>query len=153
MIRFELERTHESEMDSLTSLLPPSTIRLLHMKEESSRLIREVIAEWQARKEFTYHHKEFRGTAKNPMMPGEYLLHFAASIRGFYCNGTEIPVAVSTTFRTMTLSENPLSDNPRSDKYRLEKQLEELNNRLEVEFNDKVTQCVDIIFTTDPLFF
>lgn len=123
------------------------------MKEESIKLLREVIENWKRRKIYTYQQKEVSG-GKSPIDKGEILLRFKINLPGFFCQGKEIPISLtSRIFHTATLSEQPLSENASGDKYRLEKFLSDFDEQFDALVSEEFTKCPEIIFTSDPLFF
>lgn len=123
------------------------------MKEESTKLIKQTLDNWRAQKHFTYQQKEI-AVGKSPIVEGEVILRFTNTLHGFLCKGQEIPISLtSKAFHTTTLSPSPLSQNPSADKYRLEKILKEFDEQFDTLIDEKLTECEDVIYITDPLFF
>ena len=123
------------------------------MKEESKKLISATVNAWKARKIYTYQFKEV-SFGKSPVQTGEFILKFTITLKGFHCQGKEIPISLnSKAFHTTTLSDSPLSENVNADAYRLEKLLKDLDEQFDSLVSDKFSECQDVIFSTDPLFF
>jgi hypothetical protein len=123
------------------------------MKDESLILIKGVIDTWRNQKSFTYQTKEVFAR-KSPIKDGEYMLKFQNTLKGFYCKGKEIAITTtSISFHTTTLSNSPLSANVNSDKYRLEKLFDELDKDFYRLVDEKLSECDETPFTSDPLFF
>lgn len=123
------------------------------MKDEALQIIRTVIQKWQGERRFTFEQKQVH-SYKSPITEGEFVLRFTNSLHSFFCNGTLIPIILtSRPFHTNTLSEQPLSENVNGDKYRLEKHLEEFDNLFYTEVDNKLSECIDTLTTSDPLFF
>lgn len=125
----------------------------LFMKEESTKLIKETLDNWRKLKHFTYQQKEV-AVGQSPIVDGEVILRFTNTLHGFLCKGQEIPISLtSRAFHTTTLSPSPLSQNASADKFRLEKILKEFDDQFDALIDEKLTECEDVIYTTDPLFF
>lgn len=123
------------------------------MREESIRLLRQVIEDWKRRKVYTYQSKDITH-GKSPVTAGEVIMRFHIQLQGFYCQGKEIPIALSSQiFHTTTLSDSPLSENVSSDQWRLEKFLKDLDEQFDALVSQKFTECPEVVFTSDPLFF
>ena len=123
------------------------------MKDEALQIIRDVIQKWQDERRFTFEQKQIH-SYKSPITEGEFVLRFTNSLQSFFCNKTLIPIELtSRPFHTNTLSEKPLSENANGDKYRLEKHLEEFDYLFYKEVDGKLSECIDTLTTSDPLFF
>jgi hypothetical protein len=123
------------------------------MKDESIAAIREVVQTWRNRKHYTYHQKEVVVSIKSPISPGESVLRFKSSLHSFYCGGKLVPVElVSKTFHTTTLSDLPISENPKADAYRLKVFLERFDGEFDDLVDEKMSECPDLLTSSDPLF-
>lgn len=123
------------------------------MKEEAITSIREAIANWRGRRNFTFENKQIY-SYNSPITKGEYVLRFSNSLNSFFCNGKTIEISLaSRPFHTGTLSDTPLSDNPKGDKHRLEKFLEDFDNEFYTEVENRLSDCIETLTTSDPLFF
>jgi hypothetical protein len=123
------------------------------MKEESLNLIKKAITNWRGQIRFTYEMKDI-SSSKSPILDGEYILRFHNSLKGFYCKCQEIPIFLSSQlFHTTTLSDATLSENPNADRYRLEKLLEEFDYEFYKLIDTKLTECEELLFTSENLFF
>jgi|WetSurMetagenome_2_1015567.scaffolds.fasta_scaffold228684_1 hypothetical protein len=123
------------------------------MKEESIKLIKATLDNWRIGKNYTFQQKNI-SVGKSPIVEGEYILKFDNTLHGFICKGKEIQISItSKPFHTTKLSNSPLSENVNSDKLRLEKILKEFDEEFDSKVNEKLTECDDIVYTSDPLFF
>jgi hypothetical protein len=123
------------------------------MKEESVKLIKETLESWRGQKHFTFQQKEV-AVGKSPIVDGEIILRFTNTLHGFLCKGQQIQISLtSKAFHTTTLSASPLSQNVSADKHRLEKILREFDEQFDSLIDEKLTECEDVVYTTDPLFF
>ena len=122
------------------------------MKEEAINSIREAIANWKGKINFTFENKQVY-SYNSPITNGEFVLRSSNSLNSFFCNGNTIEISLtSRPFHTGTLSDNPLSDNPKGDKNRLEKFLEEFDKAFYTEVESRLNDCIETLTTSDPLF-
>ena len=123
------------------------------MKDIAITSIREAIANWKGKRNFTFENKQVY-SYNSPITKGEFVLKFSNSLNSFFCDGKTIDISLnSRPFHTGTLSDNPLSDNPESDKYRLDKFLEEFDESFYSEVERRLNDCIETLTTSDPLFF
>ena len=123
------------------------------MKEESMKLIYAIVKNWINSKNYTYQKKDVF-TFKNPNYDGEFLLRFKNELHGFFQNGVEIPISItSKLFPTTTLNENTLLENVNADKNRLEKFLNEFDEKFDSLVTEKLGEYDGNLSTSDPLFF
>ena len=123
------------------------------MRNESIKHIVNVIGNWKGDRTYTYEIRSVR-PLNSPIVNGESILIFTSTLYGFYCekDGKELEISLtSKPFHTTTLSNSPLSDNPKADKYRLEKFLDEFDAAFEKLREDKLAECGNKSYTTDPL--
>ena len=120
-------------------------------KEQSTPLIRAVVTEWQKPKYFTYEEKQPLFGA-SPISKGEVIMRFNAKIRSFFCQGTLIPIELTSgIFHTTTLSKDPLSVNPAADATRLKKFLADFDDEFYAYVEKKIAECEDTVLTSDPI--
>jgi hypothetical protein len=123
------------------------------MREEAMQAIQEAITAWRNNRVFTFENKRITHY-KSPITDGEYMLIFSNTVNSFFCDKQQMEISLSTRpFHTATLSKNPLSDNPKGDKYRLEKFLEEFDKEFYALVENKLSECIENLTTSDPLFF
>lgn len=56
-------------------------------------------------------------------------------------------------FHSTTLGNNPISDNENADKIRLDKFLMDFDDQFNELVEEKLNECSETLFTSDPLFF
>lgn len=123
------------------------------MNKTAIESIQEAITTWKGKRNFTFENKQVH-PYKSPIVDGEYVLRFTNSLNSFCCNGQTIQISLtSRPFHTGTLSEKPLSNNPKGDKNRLDKFLEEFDNDFYTEVENRLSDCIETLTTSDPLFF
>lgn len=123
------------------------------MNKDGHQALQEAITNWKKIRRFTFENKQVH-SFKSPISDGEFILTFSNSLRSFMCKDKTIDVTSdSGKFHTATLSDNPVSENFNGDKLRLEKFLEDFDNSFYTLVDQKLSECLDTLYTTDPLFF
>ncbi len=123
------------------------------MNEQVIQLLRDVITKWRGERQFTFENKQIRNYI-SPIAKDEFVLTFSNSVSTFFCNGKLIPIElISRPFHTNTINDNPISQNPTGDKYRLEKFLQEFDEEFYKEVENKLSDCIETLTTSDPVFF
>jgi hypothetical protein len=123
------------------------------MNSQALEKIKQSIEDWNGRKYYTYQTKTFL-VSKSPINPDEYILRFTTSVQSFFCNGELIKMDLgSKMFHSTTLGDNPVSDNENADKFRLDKFLIDFDDQFNELVEEKLSECSETSFTSDPLFF
>lgn len=123
------------------------------MNEQAIQLLRDIIAKWRGERQFTFENKQIN-SYRSPITENEFVLRFSNSVNTFFCNGKLIPIElISRPFHTNTINDNPISHNPNGDKYRLEKFLQEFDEEFYRLVENKLSDCIEALTTSDPVFF